>query len=63
MFTFEYKQIVVFIKKDHLVQGCFITALFENYSQLLVAESAVSFLKAFQSVLCIFRVPHEVKLV
>lgn len=63
MFAFKNKQVIILVKENHLVEGSFITALFEDYTELLVAESAVPLLKAFQSMLIVFSVSHEVKLV
>jgi hypothetical protein len=63
MLALENEQVIILIKEDHLVEGGFITALFKNYTEFLVAKTAVSFLKTFQSMLSVFRIPHEVKLV
>lgn len=32
MFTLEYEQVIILVKEDHLVEGGFITALFEDYT-------------------------------
>lgn len=63
MFTLENQQIIIFIEENHLVQCCLLPPLFENNSKFLMAETAVSLLQTFETMLSILRIPHEVKLV
>jgi hypothetical protein len=40
----EDKQVIVVVVKYNLVQGALLGPFFENYSEFLVAESAITFL-------------------
>lgn len=63
VWALENEQVVVVVIKHDLVQGALLGSLLENYSEFLVAESAITFLQGFEAVVGRIRVAGREKLV